>query len=220
MVPFIHLFKSLHNGYFYDINKDKVVCVNDRIYAYLDANKDIPENIESVKELSESDRNELKKLFDAGFLSGNHVERIEHYHTSDLAYQVKNRMNELVLQVTQACNLSCSYCPFANKTENVYQRNHSGKKMDWETAKKSIDLFEECSTEIDEVSITFYGGEPFLNFPLIQKVIDYSNKLFTGKKVRYALTTNGTLLTDEIIDFIYKNNISVMFSIDGAGYDT
>ena len=215
MVPFIHLFRSPNSGYFYDVNKDKVVCVNDHIYAFLSETKDIPENIDSIEELEISDREELKSLIDNGFLSDNHVERIEHYHTSDLEYQVKNRMNELILQVTQACNLSCSYCPFANKTDNVYQRNHSGKKMNWETAKKSIDLFEECSSEIDEVSITFYGGEPFLNFPLIQKVIDYSNKLFIGKKVRYALTTNGTLLTDVIIDYIFKNNISVMFSIDG-----
>ena len=48
MVPFIHLFRSPNSGYFYDVNKDKVVCVNDHLYAFLSETKDIPENVVAV----------------------------------------------------------------------------------------------------------------------------------------------------------------------------
>lgn len=124
-------------------------------------------------------------------------------------------MNELVLQVTQACNLVCSYCPFANITDNAYQRNHSSKKMNWETAKKCIDLFADYSAEMDDVGICFYGGEPFLNFELIRQAVAYADQVFVGKKMTYSLTTNGTLVTDEIIAFLVQHNFKVMFSIDG-----
>ena len=95
------------------------------------------------------------------------------------------------------------------------KRNHSSKKMEWETARKSIDLFLENSSEIDNVGIGFYGGEPFMNFPLIRQAVEYADKLFVGKNVEYSLTTNGTLMTDEIISYLNDHDFRVMFSIDG-----
>ena len=50
---------------------------------------------------------------------------------------------------------------------------------------------------------------------LIREIIDYANKVFRGKKVKYNLTTNATLLTDEIVDFLYANDVSLTISLDG-----
>lgn len=138
MNPYIHLFRSPNRCYVYDVNKDSAFTVSDSLYAYLEEKNELPDNTESISELGQSDRDTLRSLLDAGYLSDHRVERIEHYHTSDLEFQLQNRVNELVLQVTQACNLVCSYCPFANKTDNAYQRNHSSKKMNWETAKSAL----------------------------------------------------------------------------------
>jgi uncharacterized protein len=59
-------------------------------------------------------------------------------------------------------------------------------------------------------SIFFFGGEPMLRFddlikPLVEKNPDF----------QYSITTNGSLLTKERIDFLAKNNFSVMLSMDG-----
>lgn len=53
-----------------------------------------------------------------------------------LIYSLENRMNQLVLQVTQKCNLRCSYCVYSGDYKN---RNHSQKEMSWETAKEAVD---------------------------------------------------------------------------------
>ena len=215
MNPYIHLFRSPNRCYVYDVNKDSVLTVSDSLYAYLEACKDVPDNTDSIEELGHEDREALRSMLEAGYLSDHRVERIEHFHTSDLDFQLHNRINEMVLQVTQACNLVCSYCPFANKTDDAYQRNHSSKRMTWETAKKSIDLFVDYSAEMEEVGIGFYGGEPFLNFGLIRQVVTYADQVMVGKKITYSLTTNGTMLTDEIIAFLAEHNFRMMVSIDG-----
>lgn len=215
MTPFIHLFRSPNKFYFYDVNKDHVLSISEGLYSYLNSNKEIPEDIHIIEELEPSDIENLESLLDQGYLSTNRVQEIRHYHTQDLKFQMLNRMNHLILQVTQSCNLVCSYCPYANKAEGTHERNHSGKKMPFEVAKKSIDLLLECSTEVEEVSISFYGGEPFLNFDLIKQAVAYANEQFIGKKIDYSLTTNGTLLTDEIIAYLCDNRFNVMFSIDG-----
>ncbi|MBO4863967.1 MAG: radical SAM protein [Eubacterium sp.] len=213
--PFIQLFESPNGYYFFDVNKDKVISVSESLYSFFDSCEMIPEDVSSIEELNVSDQNHLKTLIAEGYLSDHHVEKIEHYNTSDLEFQVTNRMKQLTIQVTQACNLCCNYCPFANVTNNAYQRNHSSKRMDWETAKKSIDLYLDCSSELDDICIAFYGGEPFIEFDLIEKAVLYANKVFVGKRIKYTVTTNGTLMDDKIRRFLFDNNFTVMFSIDG-----
>lgn len=215
MLPFIHLFTSPNGCYCYDVNTEGVIELTENLYNYLRAGNEIPEDISSIEELDSSDREMLRSLTGRGYLSDHRVSTIRHNHADDLEFQLTNRMNELILQVTQSCNLVCSYCPFANRTDGGFQRNHSSKKMEWETARKSIDLFLENSSEIDNVGIGFYGGEPFMNFPLIRQAVEYADKLFVGKNVEYSLTTNGTLMTDEIISYLKDHDFRVMFSIDG-----
>jgi len=65
--------------------------------------------------------------------------------------------------------------------------------------------------------LNFYGGEPLLCFPLIKKTLPFisdKNKEL-NKKVRYSITTNGNLLTGEIIQFLNEYKFSVELSFDG-----
>lgn len=61
--------------------------------------------------------------------------------------------------------------------------------------------------------ISFYGGEPLLEMKLIHEIIAYANKVFKGKNIRYNMTTNATLLNDEIVKFLYENDISITISL-------
>lgn len=206
--PFIHLFSSPRNNYFYDVNKDSIVPISLNEYKFLEG--EIQQNT-----LSDDEVKHLENLESMGYLSKKRFSKIIHPATDSVEYHVLNRAEQLILQVTQSCNLICSYCPYANKTDGVLQRNHSSKAMNWETAKKAIDIFRDNSTDTDKLSIGFYGGEPLIAFPLIKKAVEYAEKLFEGKEINFSMTTNGTLMTDEIIEYIVSHQMTIMFSIDG-----
>lgn len=207
-MPFIKLFKTINGFYFFDVNRDTIVTVNSSIYDYL--NGDI-----TYDELSHNNQICIDKLRDSGFLSSKHISKIEHPKTRDLEYQLNNRCEQIVLQVTQSCNLVCFYCPYANKTGGALQRDHSNKMMSWETAKACLDFYTSHSTENEDAHISFYGGEPLIAFSLIKKCVEYANEILLGKNIHYSMTTNGTLLTDEMIDFFVEHDFDLMFSIDG-----
>lgn len=76
-------------------------------------------------------------------------------------------------------------------------------------------FFQEHSTDQNNVTIGFYGGEPFLEFELIKECVAYAEDKLEGKKIEYSVTTNATLLTDEIIDYLIFNNFFVTVSLDG-----
>jgi len=69
--------------------------------------------------------------------------------------------------------------------------------------------------------LNFYGGEPLLASDLIKEAVSFlkqKNRDF-GKKSHYSITTNGTLLTEEIIRFLNENKFSVELSFDGLAQD-
>jgi uncharacterized protein len=89
--------------------------------------------------------------------------------------------------------------------------------MEWEIAKTSVDFFFKDSAERRSVHITFFGGETLMNFPLLKKVVEYATEKAAseGRFVDFSLTTNATLLTPAIIEFLAEHHIGVTVSIDG-----
>ena len=79
-----------------------------------------------------------------------------------------NGLSQLILELTEKCNLRCKYCIYNEGYEQF--RNFDYKNMSWDTAKKSIEYA--CSHSGDEVLITFYGGEPLLNYDILKKSIE------------------------------------------------
>ncbi|MCB9878532.1 MAG: quinohemoprotein amine dehydrogenase maturation protein [Planctomycetes bacterium] len=125
----------------------------------------------------------------------------------------------LVLNVTNKCNLSCSYCYEYGEDKVGDGVGSSGGKarMDDQTARQSIDFLLRSSGARDQVSITFFGGETLLNFDAIRAATEYAEQQSAGfgKRVHYSLTTNATLLTDEIVDFLTRHRFGITVSIDG-----
>lgn len=114
----------------------------------------------------------------------------------------------LELNVSQICNMSCTYC-FA--TSGTY--GNSGIML-FETAKKAIDLLYNISKK-NRISIKFFGGEPFLNFNLIKEVVEYVGDRFNGYDVDFQIATNGTIITEEILELIKNYSFSIQVSLDG-----
>ncbi|MCB1806803.1 MAG: 4Fe-4S cluster-binding domain-containing protein, partial [Candidatus Competibacteraceae bacterium] len=78
-----------------------------------------------------------------------------------------------------------------------------GAKMDFETARKSVDLLLREGAARERINIVFFGGEPLTNLPLIKQVVDYAEQRCDelGKSADFSLTTNATLLTEDNVDY-------------------
>lgn len=119
---------------------------------------------------------------------------------------------KLELSLSEGCNLACKYCYCATGRDMP-----SKGLMPEKIAKLAITWLFAVSGKSKEVSITFFGGEPLLNKDVLKVSVDYSQYLakLHGKKVFYSMTTNGTLIDDEIIAYIKRYNFGLMVSLDG-----
>ena len=140
---------------------------------------------------------------------------------------------KFVLEITEDCTLSCKYC-FYSKDTNI--RKHSKRIMNEKIAFKAVDYyFDIYTSRIRKIptlerkkivkfavpGISWWGGEPFLNFNLIKKTKEYIESLpwkefdIINTQLVYSVATNFTILNDEIIDFLLKNNVYLYVSLDG-----
>ena len=106
-------------------------------------------------------------------------------------------LTTMVLNVTNQCNLSCTYCYEYGEDKIVDTENGKQPKfMSEETARESVDFMLKESGDNKVAHITFFGGETLLNFAVLQKTITYARRRAaeTGKDVDFSLTTNATLL--------------------------
>ncbi|MBN2260738.1 MAG: radical SAM protein, partial [Clostridiales bacterium] len=126
-----------------------------------------------------------------------------------------SRLKGVLFEVTQRCNMSCKYCIFGG---NYYYFNKLGSlDMDTLVARNVIEsLYEKVKGNQTKVfGIGFFGGEPILNLSGMQKIISLSKCIFKGWELLFNITTNGTLLTDKVIDYFIENDISILISLDG-----
>lgn len=121
------------------------------------------------------------------------------------------RIGALTVFVTNSCNLGCSYCYHSQNDLKL------GKPMDIDSLLESIAYIEKQIGFKSEVGIAFFGGEPLLDFDFIDTACEKLREI--GKKMdctfKFALTTNGTILSEEVKKILIKNDINVTVSIDG-----
>lgn len=207
--PFIYPFSTPGGYYIYDVNTNVIMKVEESAYKFLHhklySNDDV--DAEKTDKLPV-----ISKMMDDGFLLSNKIKKIEHSETGILTDILSKKLPSITLQVTQQCNLRCRYCIYSGSYLN---RRHSKKVMSLDVAKKGIDFLIDHSIACDIINIGFYGGEPLLEFELIKNCVEYAEKKAEGKKITFNLTSNGTLLSKEIIEYFEKHNIGLMISIDG-----
>lgn len=209
MKPYIHLFKTFNNFYFYDVNRNENIRIDKELYDQLGEVMTLSCHTEDI-----NIGKKISSLKEKGYLSTSKVEKIEHPFGGILILQLSRQIEMLILQITQNCNLRCSYCPYSSNDGT--NRLHSSKKMTWEIAKQSIDYYKSNSVDTEKAVLNFYGGEPLLEFDLIKKCVDYFKMVFLGKKVEFHITTNGTLIDDTKAKYLEMNNFKVTISLDGT----
>ena len=127
-------------------------------------------------------------------------------------------LTTMVLNVTNKCNLACTYCYEYGEDKIVDTRyGKQPKFMSEETAEQSVEFLLAESRGQEVAHLTFFGGETLLNFPVLQKAVAYARRRAAeeGKRIEFSLTTNATLLKPEVIEWLADNHIGVTVSIDG-----
>ena len=121
-------------------------------------------------------------------------------------------ITHLKIQMGLSCNYSCDYC-----SQKFVERAP-------ETSKKDIDAFLEKLEvlEFDEkkgLKVEFWGGEPFVYWKTMKPLAEAIKEKFSGwvRKPQFSVITNGSILTDDIIDWLMMMNFSVSISHDGPG---
>ena len=122
-------------------------------------------------------------------------------------------LKSLCLHIAHDCNLRCGYC-FAGTGD------FGGKRalMSKEIAEQAVEFAIKGSKQRHNLELDLFGGEPLMNMPVVRHVINYVRKREkeTGKNIKLTLTTNGTLLTDEIVNFLNDNRVMLVLSLDGS----
>ena len=152
------------------------------------------------------------------------IAKLYPYSYNKEIYKNKIQTPSITFQVTDACNLCCSYC---------YQINKGHHVMPLEVAQKFIDLLLENNENTqqyldtracDAVILDFIGGEPLLEINLIDQILDYFIKriIETDHPWQYnwrvSMSSNGTLyFNPEVQKFMDKwmDHLSFNVSIDG-----
>ncbi len=148
-------------------------------------------NVESISEL----------------LNDNLTERKKEYNINEVKENIE--MVHLTINLSSSCNLRCKYC-YIDKSDSNFELQFEDIKLFIE---KSTRYFHDAKHF--QVDVTG-SGEPLLRFELIKDIQEYL-KSISNEKTTYSLSfcTNGTMLSNEIIDYLESENIYYGVSMDG-----
>ena len=124
-----------------------------------------------------------------------------------------------LLSLTEKCNLRCTYC-YYNESQNERCADMSDEVRE---ASLRYILNKTIEFKQDFIAITFFGGEPLLRFDAIRKSVDYLKGLVEKRRtelpenfeLKLGINTNGTLLNDEIIEYLGQEKFCIYLSLDG-----
>jgi uncharacterized protein len=118
----------------------------------------------------------------------------------------------LVLHVSHDCNLRCGYC-YADFGRYGGDPGIMTEEMAIAHARHFFDQLGGTQS----VNVTFFGGEPLMNLPVVFAAHRYMKERADreGRRIAFGLTTNGTLLTEELVEFFRKEAFTITVSMDG-----
>lgn len=207
-----------NNFYLYDNSTRCVLPIDEEIYLSLRNNNSLDRSKSIEKMQNDYRRYHLFAQLDM---------KKEQETLTDNAkqYIISNGLKHIILMITEQCNFRCKYCIYSDAYS--YSRNHSFLSMSWETAKQAIDYFIQFNLKSLEYnpnlfpSVGFYGGEALTNWEIIVKSVEYIKQKYSKEfpNIIYTITTNGSLLDSNKINFMLDNKFSIAVSIDGNKED-
>jgi uncharacterized protein len=198
----VHLFEIKSRRLCLDVNSARVARISDEAWEILHDFK-IGASV-AASRVGERAAGEIVSRIDAGNL-----------FTAPVPYEAAldpaPRLSSAVLNLTHRCNLGCKYC-FMRFPEVRERYGDSRLRMSAETGVRGIDFLHDHSDR--GMSVNFFGGEPLLEFSLLKELVEYASKSYPDW-FTFSITTNGTLLTREVADFLVEHDIGSIVSLDG-----
>lgn len=128
---------------------------------------------------------------------------------------VYKKVDSVTILLTNDCNLRCDYCFEANKGKDYILKETAEEIMMRTYRNLPKDTYGE-----NKFTVNLFGGEPMLAWPVIKHLCDVANREHLN--VAFGITTNMTMMTDEMLRYIDDNDIFLLTSVDGnqAAHDT
>lgn len=116
------------------------------------------------------------------------------------------RVSLLAVLLTGRCNLDCSYC---------YRRDGDRRDLDPSALDRALTMALQAAGP--SLDIHFSGGEPCLCFDTFRAAVERARaEAPPGRRVTLRLASNGALLTDERLDFLFEQDVYLSLSLDGV----
>jgi len=200
---YYNLFFAFHNSYFiYNTYHSTLAEIEPKVSDAL-----------QMEDLDKLDKKTLNKLQEGGFIIP--VGRDE-YSEYLKFFKRKTREPRLTikLMLSTSCNCDCVYC--YQKSADLKQETIGMKEVgilgNWIV--NEIDQF-----QIEDVDVELFGGEPLLASNVIPELYNIFNRIMDNRNIPFhtSIITNGTLLTDDLVNLIVTNNVLLKVTIDGVG---
>jgi len=146
-----------------------------------------------------------KELVDNEFVVGPDFNAVD-YFTDHKPNEQSSELSVAYFLLTSGCNLRCKYC-FVETRMN----NPKTTVMTEETAEAALKMLQRNIPK--DATVVFYGGEPFLNFPVMQYIVRRCEEM--DLNAHFVVVTNGLLITSETASFLEAKKFDVGISLDG-----
>ena len=211
--PMIHRFQQNGMNIVMDVNSGIVHVVDDvtyKVLAYYNGTNRGMVLANLAKDYEEAELNEV--MDDLDELIAKEVLFAPMDKNYKMAIEDRPIIKAVCINIAHDCNLRCQYC-FAGQGGYGQWR----MLMSFDVARRAVDFLIAHSGPREHCELDFFGGEPLMNWHVVQQTIDYVHKQEKkhGKKIKMSLTTNGLLLDKEKVKYLTDNHISLILSLDG-----
>ena len=211
--PMIHRFQQNGMNIVMDVNSGIVHVVDDvtyKVLAYYNGTNRGMVLANLAKDYEEAELNEV--MDDLDELIAKEVLFAPMDKNYKMAIEDRPIIKALCINIAHDCNLRCQYC-FAGQGGYGQWR----MLMSFDVARRAVDFLIAHSGPREHCELDFFGGEPLMNWHVVQQTIDYVHKQEKkhGKKIKMSLTTNGLLLDKEKVKYLTDNHISLILSHHG-----
>lgn len=189
-------------GFIYNARTNSFTKINDSILQIISKEN---KNLQLLKDNVKEKFKELKIIVEEN------EDEDYFYNKKFLKYldAFSNDYLSLTIATTTLCNFRCPYC---------YEEGATKATLNKELDDLIIKFIKNNNAKC--VGITWYGGEPLLNFKSIKYITEILGNRFDNKKIDYTIVTNGYLLDKEKVDFFKKYKISsIQVTLDGLKED-
>jgi len=199
-----------HNAIELDANKIALVSRKNSGWAVLDAigYRKLLDTFSSPLRMSAGcldDGGSIESLWRSGLIEADGSTSID-------LNRARSHPTNVLIKLTDACNYVCTYC-------YDHKEGSANANLSLEKAKETLDFVLDGAQD-ERITISFHGGEPLLLFSKIKDLVAYiESRRRSAQRIAYSVQTNGTLFSDEVIEFLDRYEFSVGISLDGNSAD-